>query len=336
MLINHFGRPEAFWLLLLVWPLWALAQWRQNRSVLSVPVLGEHTELPGIRRAQAWIGLKQFLQFLILGLLVALVAQPQYRWKEKEIITHGVDIVVALDTSGSMAAEDLAGNRLESAKKIVQQFIRKRENDRIGLVVFGDKSFTKCPVTLDHDVLLNLVGGVTLGEAGDGTAIGMALVSALNRLRESDAKSQVVILVSDGMNTAGALGPKEASELARDLGIKVYTIGIGSDAGAPIPIMGEDGRKHYAVGPDGQPFLAQLNVEDLAMVADVSGGKFFRAQSAEKLKKIFDDIDTLEKSKIQSLVEQKASENFKWLALLALVLLLAYRYLTYTKLRFAT
>lgn len=218
-MINTFAHSERLWLLLPILGLWTWTQWKQNPTTLSVSTPQGRLP-PANPRARYWVWSKRALQVLILTVLVALLSQPQHRWQEKEVTTHGVDIVIALDTSGSMAAEDLKGNRLSSAKKVAAEFIANRPNDRLGLVVFGNQSFTRCPVTLDHDVLLNQLKNVELKEAGDATAVGTAIVTALNRLRDSDAKKQAIILVTDGESNAGSIGPPSSSRAGAGYGHK--------------------------------------------------------------------------------------------------------------------
>ena len=335
MLINSFAHPLRLWLLLPVLALWLWTLWKQGPSVFKVST--PHSYIGYTRRKdKLWPLAQRILQALILIGLIVLFAQPQYRWQEKEIERYGVDLMIAIDTSGSMAAQDLRGNRLTSAKKMAAEFIRKRSNDRIGLVIFGNNSYTKCPVTLDHDVLLNLLDEVQLRDAGDGTAIGMAIATALNRLRDSDAQSQAIILITDGDNNAGAIAPQEAAQLARDLNIKIYAIGIGSAEGAPVPVTDEQGRKQYAVGPDGRPFLAKMNTRELATIADITRGKFYQAQSTQRLADVFDDINRLEKTKVKSTVQQRSSEQAALLCFALITLLIGYRWLSLGKLRYAS
>ena len=258
-------------------------------------------------------------------LLVLSVARPQSGARVESVSTFGVDIVVALDISGSMRAEDFQPkNRLEVAKRTVDRFVEGRGSDRVGLVVFASLAATRTPLTLDHEMLRQFLGDLDFAPPDqEGTAIGMGLATALNRLRDSDARSRVVVLVTDGRNNRGQIGPKAAAEAARALGVKVYTIGVGSDEEVPIP-----------VGPLGRRLVRiELDEELLEEIAKTTGGQYFRATDAEALHQVFETIDELEKTEIESKVRVVYSEMFPLLLLPAAGLLLVERLLVATRLR---
>ena len=219
-----------------------------------------------------------------------------------------------MDISGSMLAEDLKPNRLEASKEVAMDFISKRANDRVGLVIFSGESFTQCPLTTDHNVLINLFKDVKSGMVEDGTAIGMGLATAVNRLKESDAISKVIILLTDGVNNKGVVAPFTAAEIAKKFGIRVYTIGVGTEGYAPYPFQTPFGIQY-------QDVEVQIDEETLQNIATVTDGKYFRATNNSKLKEIYKDIDKLEKSKIEVTEFHKRSEEFNKFAIPALLLL---------------
>ena len=227
-------------------------------------------------------------------LVVLALARPQSVTAEREFETSGVDIVLTLDVSGSMLAEDFRpDNRLVVAKQEAKRFIQGRSNDRIGLVVFARKAYTQCPLTLDYDVLLHLLDEVDIGAIKDGTAIGLAIGTATNRLRSSEAKSKVIILITDGENNAGNIDPVTAAELARSFGIKIYTIGVGRGGLVPFPVVDPILGKRYI-----QANVA-IDEDSLKRIAQISGGLYFRAFDPESLREIYKKIDTLEKTDIK-------------------------------------
>jgi len=322
MIFNIFASQKLLWLLLIVPCYIYFEVFKKPKRSLYF------SQVSMIKKAAVknynWLEyLLLTVRVLALILLIIALARPQYQTEQKEIFRKGVDIVLAFDASGSMAAEDLDGNRLSSAKKIMQKFISKRNNDRIGLVVFGTQAVTKVPLTFDGGMLINVLEKVKLGEAGEGTAIGQALVNSLNRLRESEAKSKIIVLVTDGENNAGAIGPQEAAGLAKDIGIKIYTVGIGSAEGAPIPMTHPRYGKQYARNPDGTIYMTKLNTEELVKIADKTNGRFFQARSTKELGNIFNEIDKLEKIELKTDVHYKVQERFELFLLFGLLLLLA-------------
>ena len=260
------------------------------------------------------IHLTYLFKICALILLIIALARPQSSTNWEESITEGIDIILSMDISGSMLAEDLKPNRLEASKEVAMDFISKRANDRVGLVIFSGESFTQCPLTTDHNVLINLFKDVKSGMVEDGTAIGMGLATAVNRLKESDAISKVIILLTDGVNNKGVVAPFTAAEIAKKFGIRVYTIGVGTEGYAPYPFQTPFGIQY-------QDVEVQIDEETLQNIATVTDGKYFRATNNSKLKEIYKDIDKLEKSKIEVTEFHKRSEEFNKFAIPALLLL---------------
>jgi Ca-activated chloride channel family protein len=274
-----------------------------------------------------WTALERaipWLRGIVLALLVVGLARPQSGARIENVSTFGVDIVVALDISGSMRAEDFQpDNRLEVARRVVKEFITGRPTDRLGLVVFGSLAATRSPLTLDHEMLGQFLDEVDFAPSDqEGTAIGLGLATALNRLRESTARSKVVVLVTDGRNNSGQIGPKAAGEAARALGIRVYTVGVGSEGEVPIP-----------VGPYRRFVRIELDEELLREIADTTGGRYFRATDPDGLRTVFATIDELEKTEIESKVRVVYSEMFPSFLVPAVALLLLERLLLATRLR---
>ena len=260
------------------------------------------------------IHLTYLFKICALILLIIALARPQSSTNWEESTTEGIDIILSMDISGSMLAEDLKPNRLEASKEVAMDFISKRANDRVGLVIFSGESFTQCPLTTDHNVLINLFKDVKSGMVEDGTAIGMGLATAVNRLKESDAISKVIILLTDGVNNKGVVAPFTAAEIAKKFGIRVYTIGVGTEGYAPYPFQTPFGIQY-------QDVEVQIDEETLQNIATVTDGKYFRATNNSKLKEIYKDIDKLEKSKIEVTEFHKRSEEFNKFAIPALFLL---------------
>jgi Ca-activated chloride channel family protein len=268
------------------------------------------------------------LRVLSLIFLLLALARPQSSYDESKVTSEGIDIVLAMDLSASMLAHDFKPNRIEAAKQTALEFIDGRPSDRIGLVIFSGESFTQCPVTIDHAILKNQLHAVKNGLLEDGTAIGMGLATSLQRLKESETKSKVIILMTDGVNNRGIIDPATAADIAIQMGVRVYTIGIGTNGNALTPV---------AMGPDGNLIFDYAPVEiDEALLRDVSkktGGKYFRATDNGKLKEIFNQIDKLEKTKIDVSAFSHKTEKFQLFALIAGLLLLLEWILRYTILR---
>ncbi|MAF26892.1 MAG: aerotolerance regulator BatA [Gemmatimonadetes bacterium] len=274
------------------------------------------------------------LRILALVLLAVAVARPQIVEREEEILTEGIDIMLALDVSGSMQAEDFKPkNRLRVAKNVVGEFLDMISNDRVGLVVFAGQAYTQCPLTLDYGVLRNLLEGVSIGSIEDGTAIGTALANSVSRLRDSAAHSKVVILLTDGENNAGKIDPSTAAKVAEAFGVRVYTIGVGKEGGAPIPIVHPVYGKILARNADGSIAMTKLDEETLRGIASVTGGEYFRATDPDALAGIYARILDLERTKFQVKRFERAHERFRWAALPALLLLLLEMLLAHTRLR---
>jgi Ca-activated chloride channel family protein len=257
---------------------------------------------------------------LLYGLAVLLVtvalARPQHGLRENELSGKGVDIVLALDLSSSMRAEDFQpDNRLFVAKKVAADFVNQRPHDRLGLVVFAGTAVTQCPLTLNHEALIDLLERVDFGMVEDGTAIGQGLATALNRLRQSRAKSRVVILLTDGVNNRGVIDPLTAAELARALGVRVYTIGVGTTGIAPMPVDDPVQGRHYEMMP------VEIDETTLTAIAERTGGKYFRAKDSQALAAIYRQIDGLEKSDLTSAAYSEWRDRGPELAFAAVLLL---------------
>lgn len=274
----------------------------------------------------AWLPLA--LRILVLLLLAAGLARPQSGRTQEESLTRGIDIVLVLDNSTSMAAEDFRPrNRLAVAKEAVAAFVEGRQSDRLGLVVFAGSGYTACPLTVDYQVLQQILAGTELAEQDEGTAIGMGLAMALNRLRDSEAKSKVVVLLTDGRNNRGAIAPPTAASLAATLGIKVYAIGVGARGEAPFPVQDPILGKRYVY------LRADIDEEALREIAGATGGRYFRATDRDSLHQVFGEIDALEKTEIKVRHYTTWSELFPWAAWPALGLLLLEVILGSTRLR---
>jgi len=291
----HFANP---WFLLLyaVVPILVWRYSRRARKGEGSLSFASTIALEGV--SPPWTVLFRHILFgvnmLALALAVTAMARPQKGAEEEEVMTEGVDIIIALDASGSMAAEDFTPrNRLTVAKLVVRTFVEGLRYDRVGLVVFAGKSFTRCPLTLDYGVLLNVADSIELGTIEDGTAIGNALATCLNRLRESKAKSKVVILVTDGVNNRGEIQPLDAAGIARTLGVKIYTVGIGSRGTARFPVDDPNYGKVYVDMP------VEIDESSLTKIAAMTGGLYYRATDRPSLEKIFQEIGRLEKTKIE-------------------------------------
>jgi len=259
-----------------------------------------------------------YLKMAGLALLIFALARPQKVNTEKVFSTEGIDIVLALDISTSMLAVDFKPNRLEAAKVVAKQFVENRKDDRIGLVVFAGETFLQCPLTIDYNVLNNFIDQVTTAEKEfDGTAIGMAIANSVNRLRDSDAKSKVLILLSDGRNNAGELDPLTAADLAKTFNIKIYTIGAGKEGKAPYPVQGFGGRTTY------RNVDVQIDEKVLTEVAQATGGKYFRATNQEMLSHVYNEISKMEKTEIKVTDYYNYFEMYFWFLLPGFFLLIA-------------
>jgi Ca-activated chloride channel homolog len=257
-------------------------------------------------------------RMLCLALLIVALARPQTTSSGENIYAEGIDIALLLDISTSMLAEDFQPNRVEAAKEVAQHFVEGRKNDRIGLVIFSGQSFTQCPMTLDYRVLKNLLRQVKPGMVEDGTAIGMAIAQGVNRLKDSKAKSKVMILLTDGMNNRGEIDPITAAQIAQTFGIRIYTIGVGTVGEAPYPVQTPFGIRYQNVPVD-------VDEKTLGQIADMTGARYFRATNNRALRGIYDEIDKLEKTRIEVKAYRSYTELFyPWAGLGLLALLLEF------------
>ena len=319
-MFNKFANYQLLWLLLII-PPFIYWEYKKENSSLKFSDISIPKQLKN--KSYHWFEfIILILKILAIVCFIIALARPQKSIGQKEISRKGIDIIIALDASGSMAAEDLKENRLDAAKRIIQNFIKNRTNDRIGLIVFGERAIIKSPLTFDKEMLINIIEDIEIGYAGDGTAIGQAIVNSLNRIRDSQAKSKIIILVTDGENNAGNISPIEAAKLAKELQIKIYTIGIGSAEGAPIPFMHPTLGKQYARLPNGQLALTKLNPEELINIADITTGRYYQAKTNTQLKSIFQTIDKLEKIKIKTKLQFHYQEKFMVFILLGLIIML--------------
>lgn len=312
----EFAHIDFLWALLIL-PLlilWHVLQFWKNKPVIG---FSQTAWLTSAGNSKTWLIHFAFaLRLLAISAMIIGLARPQSSTKLQSITTEGIDIVLAMDISSSMLARDFEPNRLDAAKEVATEFIKGRPNDRIGLVVYSGESFTQCPLTTDHDKLINLLAELKNGMITDGTAIGMGLATAVNRLKESTAKSKVVILLTDGENNSGNIPPLTAAEIATTFGVRVYTIGVGTMGEAPMPYQDVFGRIRYQNVP------VTIDEKTLTEIANLTDGEYFRATDNEKLKDIYQKIDSLEKTIIEETQFEKKSEEFLPLALLALGLLM--------------
>ncbi len=309
----EFANPEYLYLLVVILLIIAWYWYKNNRSKAEIQIssTSPFSNSPKTIRQYLYHILVVF-RIIAIGLLIVALARPQSTSSCQDISIEGIDIVMAMDISSSMLAEDLKPNRLEAAKNVAEDFIEGRPNDRVGLVVFAGETFTQVPLTTDHTILKNMFVDVKSGMIEDGTALGDGLATAVTRLRDSKAISKVIILLTDGVNNMGALDPVSAAEIAKLYGIRIYTIGVGSEGMAPYPIQTPFGIQY-------QNMEVNIDEELLKKVTQMTDGKFFRATSNQKLKQIYDEIDQLEKSKIDVTEFHKKSEEFEILVLLVLL-----------------
>jgi len=311
----HFADPEYLWLLLLI-PVTVAWYWFKLRHY-SVPMQMASTEvfkklIPGWKHyaRYALFGMRM----LAVGMLILALARPQTNLNRQDISVEGIDIVLAMDVSSSMLAEDLRPNRLEAAKDVAVDFINSRPDDRIGLVIFSGESFTQCPLTSNHALLINLYKDINFGMIDDGTAIGDGLATAVNRLKDSKAKSKVIILLTDGVNNMGSIDPQSAAEIAELYGIRIYTIGVGTVGTALFPVRTQFGIQY-------QRMEVKIDEALLKKMSALTNGKYFRATNRQKLQEVYKEIDRLEKSKIDVTEFSRKKEEFLPFVILALVLL---------------
>ena len=324
----EFAQPWALLLLLLAPLIW---WWLYKQRRTRYPHIRMST-LESLKDRSSWKAhLRKALPWVRAVALVALVvalARPRLSLQEESVTAEGIDIVLAMDLSSSMLAQDFKPNRLEESKRVAIDFVSKRSFDRISVVAFAAEAFTACPLTTDHGIVRTFLAGLACGALEDGTAIGQGLATAVNRLKESEAKSKIIILLTDGVNTAGYLSPELAADIALEFGIKVYTIGVGSKGEALTPVSKDPfGRYRYGIA------TVEIDEDLLRLIATKTRGQYFRATSSEELQKIYALIDQLEKTEIETTVIKRYTEKFRLFTLIAVVLLLLELLLRYTILR---
>lgn len=327
-----FAHGWLLWILLPLYLLWAggwvALRFLERQSKLRHHAALRYSTIKPLQKLRASRTLQlrrvvEAVRLITIGLLVVAMLRPQTGRKETQVASDGVDIVLAIDTSGSMRALDLDADlpiprrrtRLQVVKDVVESFIQKRDNDQVGMVVFGADAFTQCPLTLDHGIVSSFIERIEVGMAGDLTAIGSGLGAAVNRLKKSQVKSKVIILLTDGRNNAGPLSPKKAAEVAKAFNIKIYTIGAGGRGQAPFVVEGVFGKQLLYDNVD-------IDEDTLRDIAQVTGGAYFRAEDSKGLAEIYDQIDKLEKTEIKMKSYMEYTERFGWFVVPALGLLL--------------
>ena len=322
-----FAHPWILYFLLLI-PLVLFWYWKRNKvksAALTYSSLEIFEDLKSTVKEKLR-HLPILLRSLALGLFIVALARPQSFSDGENIYTEGIDVAMLLDISGSMLAEDFKPNRLEAAKNVIDEFVAGRTTDKIGLVVFASQSFTQCPLTIDYPVLRSLLKDIKSGIIEDGTAIGTAIANGVNRLKDSEAKSKIIILLTDGVNNSGEIDPITAAQIAKKFGIRIYTVGVGTEGEAPYPFQTPFGKKYQMVP-------VEIDEKVLSEVASITDGEYFRATNNKKLEEIYNIIDTLEKTRVEVTSYRKAKELFYvWLAL-GLFLVLAELILTRTYLQ---
>ena len=314
----EFANPKILWLLVAVSLLVAYYVWRSMQGGASILISTTDSLRTAPRTVRYYLRhLPAVLRIVALVLLIVALARPQSVEHETKTNTEGIDIVLAVDISGSMLARDFQPDRLTAAKEVASQFVANRQGDRIGLVVFAGEAFTQTPLTTDQASLQTLLGRLRSGVVEDGTAIGNGLATALNRLRESDSKSKVVILLTDGVNNRGQIAPLTVADIAKEQNIKVYTIGVGRNGTAPYPVFDERGRELYTVD-----MKVEIDEKMLREIADKTGGEYFRATDKTSLERIYAQIDKMEKSKVEKVDITHVHEEYLLFVLVAIALLL--------------
>lgn len=323
----EFAHPGFFYLLLLL-PVMVFLHWkirtrrRTDIRVSSLELLRNYS--PSFRQRIGWLPL--VCRLLAVAMIIVALARPRSSSKGTNVTSEGISIVLAMDVSSSMLAEDLRPNRIEASKRVASEFIEGRPTDLIGLVVFSGESFSQCPITSDHSVLLNLMDDIKSGVLEDGTALGEGLATAIARIKDSKAKSKVIILLTDGVNNSGSIAPLTAGEIAKTFGIRVYTIGVGRNGTAPYPFKTPFGIQYQNVD-------VQIDEAILQQISEATDGKYFRATDNRKLKSIYAEIDKLEKTKVEVTEFRRYSEEYLPWALIAVLLFAVEILLRYTVLK---
>ena len=310
---SDFYSPQWFWALLIIPIIVIVYFYKEKNDVIELHYssskgFGTNTPIALLRH------IPFVLTILSIAFFTLALARPQDAKSWEETKTEGIDMIVTLDVSQSMEAKDFKPNRLEASKKIASEFINTRKNDRFGLVIFGDESFTQCPLTIDHKRIIELFKDVSIGMVGGSTAIGSGIATSVKRLKDSEAKSKVIILLTDGVNTNNEITPRTAAEIAKTFGIKLYIIGIGKRKFTEI-IRDRFGRKRKVEKE------TKIDIKEMTEISELTGGKFFRATNQEALKNIYEEIDKLEKTELASLKYYKKTELFLPFALIGLLLL---------------
>ncbi len=323
-----FANPTYLFLLLLLIPMigWYIYKLRKSQASLQISS-SEAFDLPEGKSWKVFLRHLPFaLRLVALTFLIIVLARPQSTDSWKNSSTEGIDIMMVMDVSTSMLAEDLRPNRIEAAKEVAATFINGRPHDNIGLVVFAGESFTQCPLTTDHAVLLNMLKDIQCRMIQDGTAIGLGLANAVSRIKDSQAVSKVIILLTDGVNNMGEIAPVTAAEIARTFGVRVYTIGVGRKGDAPYPFQTPMGIQYRNIPAD-------IDEPALTQIAHLTGGEYYRAENNAGLKEIYAKIDEMEKTKISTQEFSKKEEEYKKWAMFAFLFLLLEMLLRYTVLR---
>ncbi len=304
-----FAFPYVLYFLLLI-PLIMFWYWKQNRKRSAAITYSNLEIFRGLNKTlrERLRHLPMILRLIALSLLIIALSRPQSFSSGENVYTEGIDVAMLLDISGSMLAEDFKPNRLEAAKNVIDEFVAGRTTDKIGLVVFASESFTQCPLTIDYPVLRGLLKEIKSGIIEDGTAIGTAIANGVNRLKDSKAKSKVIILLTDGVNNSGEIDPITAAQIAKKFGIRVYTVGVGTMGEAPYPFQTPFGKRYQMVP-------VEIDEKVLNEVAKITDGNYYRATDNKKLEEIYKIIDTLEKTRVEITSYRKAKELFYgWLA----------------------
>lgn len=329
----NFLYPAYFLLLLLIIPygIWYFIFRGKKEPTFKTPSVNAYLFAPKTIR-QRFLFVPFLLRIVCFSMIVTVLARPQSttNWNESEV--EGIDIMLVMDVSTSMLAMDLKPNRVEAARKVASEFVNRQKNDNIGLTIFSGEAFTQCPLTTDHSALLQMFTNITCdlpatGMIEDGTAIGMGIANAINRLKESKSKSKVIILLTDGSNNMGEISPLTAAEMAKSLGIRIYTIGVGTNGSAPYPYPLPGGGVQYINMP------VEVDAQMLTQIADITKGKYYRAKSTKELEKIYNDISKLEKSRIMVTNYSKQYEFYQPFLLIGLISLLLELILTNTVFR---
>jgi len=321
----EFAYPAFFWALFILPVLVVWYIFRGRKSTSSMTLSGFENLDDRVGSSRIWLRHLLFLlRLAVVTLIIVALARPQSSNQWEQVTTEGIDIVMCMDVSGSKRAMDFRPNRLEASKDVGIEFVNARENDRFGLVVFAGESFTQCPMTTDRAVVVNFLKEIDFGVIEDGTAIGMGLATAVNRIKDSHAKSKVVILLTDGVNNRGDVGPVTAAEIAASFGIRVYTIGVGTHGTAPVPVQDAFGRTLTRSMP------VEIDEDVLKKIAETTDGTYFRATDNHKLREIYQQIDQMEKTRLDVKQFSKKKEEYYPFLLAAMLFLLFEILLRYT------